>query len=216
MQDDKRLAAQPSRRALMLAIGGAMLLPRLARAAVSVADQPDVNRVQNYMNGIHTLASRFDQVAEDGSTASGKIYLQRPGHMRIEYDSPNPILLVAAQGEVFYYDGKLDQVSWVPLDDTPAWFLLQENIKMGGDITVENVRHDPGVLRLSLYETKRAQNGQVTLVLQENPLELRQWTVVDAQKKHITVTLSNPQFGVQINPQLFIWTDPHSSGSRGG
>jgi len=39
-------------------------------------------------------------------------------------------------------------------------------------------------------------------------MQLRQWSVVDAQRKEVTVTLESPQFGISLNPSLFYWTDP--------
>jgi len=204
----------PSRRALMLAASALFLLPRAARAAAAASDQDDIGRVQAYLNALKTMVSRFDQVAGDGSAAAGTIYLDRPGHMRIQYDQPNPILIVATGGRVFYYDGTLDQVSFVDLDDTPAWFLLQPDLKLSGDITVQGVQRAPGSLRLTVNETKHAARGRVTMAFSDHPLQLRQWSIVDAQNKVVTVTLNDPHFGVGVDPRLFLWTDPR--GARGG
>jgi outer membrane lipoprotein-sorting protein len=142
------------------------------------------------------------------------IYLQRPGHMRIEYDQPSRVVMVATKGEIYYFDGKLNQVSWVDIDKTPAWFLLQNNIKIGGDVQVLGLQRNPGVLNLTLTESKNAAGGKVTLVLDDNPLELRQWSVVDAQNKTVTVTLSDPHYGASIDPQEFVWTDPREDSSH--
>jgi len=201
-----------SRRAALLGLSALALLPaRRAQAALAPDDQADIERIQYYLNNIHTLASRFDQVADDGGIAAGTIYLQRPGHMRIEYDQPSRIVMVATRGEIFYYDGKLDQVSWVDIDQTPAWFLLQNDIRLGGDIQVLGLQRDPGVLKLTLTETKRAARGRVTLVLSDQPLELRQWSVVDAQNKTVTVTLADPHYGAVIDQQKFAWSDPREN-----
>jgi len=68
------------------------------------------------------MQSRFEQVAEDGGVAAGTIYMSRPGKMRIVYDPPSPILIVATDGQIYYYDSKLQQVSRTYVTDTPAWF----------------------------------------------------------------------------------------------
>jgi outer membrane lipoprotein-sorting protein len=193
--------------ALLPAAGALVLAPEWA-AALPAADGDDVRRVQDYLNGIHTLESRFEQVSGEGGIASGTIYLQRPGHMRIVYDPPVPILLVADQGKIWYYDKRLEQISWVDEEDTPAWFLLQNDLRLGGDITVTKLERNPGALRLTLVETKKPNLGQATLVLSDHPLELRKWQVVDAQGKVVNVTLDDPHYGVALNPSLFYWTDP--------
>lgn len=208
-------ARLPSRRLVLAGLATTLALPRAAQAALKPADQIDLGHVQAYLNGIHTMESPFDQVAGDGSTATGTIYLSRPGHMRIVYDAPHPILIVATNDQVYYYDGQLGQVTWTDLDNTPAWFLLQNTVALGGDIRIDDVRHEPGVIRVSATETKRPERGHITMVFSEAPLQLRQWTILDAQNKTVTVTLDSPRFGLQLNPQLFIWQDPRNGASGG-
>jgi outer membrane lipoprotein-sorting protein len=207
-----------TRRDLLAAIpwlSALALAPGLARA-LTPADTADLQRIQDYLNNIHTLQSRFEQVSNDGGVATGTLYLSRPGKMRVEYDPPVPILLVATDNRIWYYDKKLQQVSFFDLKDTPAWFLLQPNVRFGGDISVSNLQHDPGVLRVTVNEANNPGLGQATLVLSDRPLELRKWQIVDAQRKQVTVTLDDPHYGVPLNPQLFYWTDPRPPNLRDG
>jgi outer membrane lipoprotein-sorting protein len=193
---------------------GLALLPHLARAALSPTDSADLQRVQDYLNNIHTLQSRFEQISNDGGIATGTLYLSRPGKMRVEYDPPVPILLVATDNRIWYYDKKLEQVSFFDLKDTPAWFLLQDNVSFGGDISVSNLERDPGALRVTLSEAQNPGLGRATLVLADHPLELRKWQIVDAQQKEVTVTLDDPHYGAPLNPSLFYWTDPRPPEAR--
>jgi len=193
---------------MALAARGARAAPPRA-APLNEKDYQEVLRVQAYLNGIRTLQSRFEQVAQDGGVANGTIYLERPGRMRIVYDAPSPILIVATEGQVYYYDRNLQQVTRTTVDATPAWFLLRDQIKLGGDVTLTRFSHSADAIRLTLVETANPDLGQVTLVLSDQPLELRQWTVLDAQKKQVTVTLADPHYGVLLDPRLFYWTDPH-------
>jgi outer membrane lipoprotein-sorting protein len=208
-----------SRRAALLGLGAAALMPSGAWAAAPRAaplepkDREAVQRVQAYLNGIRTLQSRFEQVADDGGVAYGTIYLQRPGRMRIVYDPPVPILIVATDGQIYYYDSKLQQVSRTYVNDTPAWFLLRDPIALTSDITVTAFKRQADALRLTLVETKSPDVGEVTILLSDQPMQLRQWTVLDAQRKQVTVTLENPQYGVPLNPNLFNWTDPRPGAS---
>lgn len=177
-------------------------------ARLTPQDRQDLSRVQDYLNHITSLQSRFEQVAGDGQTATGTIYLRRPGDMRIVYDPPAAILIVASNGQIHYYDKTLKQSSQTATEDTPAWFLLRNDIHLNGDVTVTRLARDPGTLRITMVQTKAPDQGDVTLVLSETPLQLRQWTVVDAQRKTVTVTLDDPHYGVTLNPQLFYWSEP--------
>ena len=210
--------ARISRRYLIAALpllAGATFAVRSASAALSPADTADLGRIQEYLNNIHTLQSRFEQISGEGGIATGTIYLSRPGKMRVEYDPPVPILLVATEGRIWYYDKKLEEVSFFDLKDTPAWFLLQDNVKFGGDITVNNLERASDVLRVTVSETKQPDLGKATLVLSDHPLELRKWQILDAQQKNVTVTLDDPHYGPPLNPSLFYWTDPRPPNERG-
>jgi outer membrane lipoprotein-sorting protein len=211
-------SSRATRRSL-LAAGAALALiaaAHPARAAgpapaqLSPQDKQDVQRVQDYLNGIKSLQSRFQQVAGDGATATGTIYLARPGNMRIVYDPPSMVLVVANSGQIHYYDKALQQVTETYTENTPAWFLLRNNIRLNGDVTVVRFAHQADVLRITLVETDHPDAGEVTLTLSDHPLELRQWTVVDAQQKTVTVTLDDPHYGVPVNPELFYWQAPQT------
>lgn len=175
------------------------------------AQQAEVAQVQVYLNGIRTLSSRFEQTTLEGGAAVGQLYMWRPGKMRFEYDPPVPILMVADGRNLYYYDRELQQVTPMRINDTPAGFLLAENIQLAGDVTLVRYEHKPGAIRLTLVQTKDPSLGSVTLVLADKPLELRQWTVVDPQLHQTTVTLTDPHYGAALDPKLFYWTDPRPS-----
>jgi outer membrane lipoprotein-sorting protein len=200
-----------SRRQLLAAFAVAALAAPPARAEtaraarLSPGDQAKLAEVQRYLNDIRSLQSRFQQFAQDGSVSSGTLYLQRPGKMRIVYDPPTPVLIVADGSDVYYWDSQLKQLQQIGVDDTPAWFLLRPEIKLTGDVTVTGFVKEPDVLRIAMTETKHPGQGSLTVVMSEQPLELRQWTVIDPQQKQVTVTLQDPHYGVSLNPDLFVW-----------
>jgi outer membrane lipoprotein-sorting protein len=181
---------------------------------LSAEDQADVQRVQKYLDGIKTMTARFTQYS-DGQTLSGVLYLSRPGHMRFEYDAPTPYLLLANGTWVIYHDKSVDQVTYLPISSTPAWFLLRDDLALTGDITVTKFERGPGVLRLTLVQTKEPDSGKVTLTFSDKPLQLRQWTLIDPQGKSTTVTLNDPHIGDPIDPKLFVFNDPRPLQGKG-
>ena len=192
----------------LLALPVAPALAAPPRAAVlSADDRADVQRVEQYLNGIHSLAAHFQQFAQDGGTAGGRVYVARPGRMRFEYEAPSPILLLADGTWVVYIDNQLKQVSYLPIGSTPAWFLLRDNISLADGVTITKFERGPGVIRISLVENKSPENGQLTLTFADKPLELRQWTIVDQQGKSTTVVLNDTRFGVPIDPKAFTFVE---------
>ncbi|HRY23665.1 MAG TPA: outer membrane lipoprotein carrier protein LolA, partial [Geminicoccaceae bacterium] len=74
-----------TRRFLMLA---ALVAPAFAAARPLAAQSAVLADVERYLNGIDTLAARFEQIAPDGSLSRGRVYIQRPGRLRFDYDPP--------------------------------------------------------------------------------------------------------------------------------
>lgn len=195
---------------LTLAIPLAAAHAAPAELQLNPQDTLVLQRVAAYLNGIHTMTARFSQLAGTGQQSSGTMYISRPGRMRFEYDPPNPITLIADTFYVYYWDKDLHQVQQVGLKSTPAWFFLRDPINFTADSVVTGFQRADNQIRISVVERASPDSGSLTMVFTENPLALRQWTVVDQQGKTTTVTLSDLQYGVALNPNLFQYYDPQA------
>ncbi len=209
-----------NRRTLLLVPFLAPLLVSTARAqapaALTSQDRADIARVETYLNGIRTLHARFRQVAPNGGMSGGQVWLERPGRMRFEYDPPSPFLLVGGHGLLVFHDSRLQQTSNIPLSSTPLGLLLQDNLRLSGDITVTGLTRAPGQLQLRLLRTKSPADGTLTLVFADAPLALRQWSVVDAQRQETRITLYNIELGGTFKQSLFEFIDPRFFQNNGG
>jgi outer membrane lipoprotein-sorting protein len=188
-----------SRRTLIVALAaGAAARPALA------ALPPDiVPRVESYLNGIRTLRADFTQLAPDGKTSTGKVYIERPGRMRFEYDPPDELLMVARDWRLVVHDARAGQTSTVPVDRTPLGLLLSEKIRLGGAVTIRSIAEIGGELHLSVFQTDEPGQGQLTLIFGLEPIELRRWEVLDAQGKRTRVLLENVETNVPLDDGLF-------------
>ncbi|MBO6783290.1 MAG: outer membrane lipoprotein carrier protein LolA [Alphaproteobacteria bacterium] len=190
----------------------ASLSPAAAQAVaapLSAADRADLARIEAYLNSLTTMESRFLQFSEQG-VAEGRIYLDRPEHLRIEYAPPNPVLMVASDIILMFHDRELQQTTFLPVNETPAGFLLDDRIELGGDVTVTEFSRGAQTLRLTLVETDSPASGSVSLTFEDRPLRLAKWRVIDAQGTEVEVSLLDPRFGVTFrNPgELFSTVDP--------
>jgi outer membrane lipoprotein-sorting protein len=162
----------------------ALLLPKSAAAqALSAADRADIARAEGWLNNLRTIKARFLQIAQGGAAAEGTAWISRPGRMRFEYDPPEPLLLVAAHGQFFFFDKAMKQATTLPLGATPLGILLRENLRLSGEVTVSRVERGGGLVGITLFRTGAAAEGRLTLVFSDQPTELKQWVVVDAQAR---------------------------------
>jgi outer membrane lipoprotein-sorting protein len=173
--------------------------------ALSEAAREPVARVEAYLNSIDTLRSSFVQINPDGGQVTGELYYARPDRMRLEYDPPSGVVIVADEWQVLYHDRRLKQESHLLTGQTPLGFLLSEEIELDGDVTVTNVEDAGGELRITLVRTDEPSQGSITLVFAEQPLELRRWTVVDAQGLPTHVVLDGVETGVPLDEELFVF-----------
>src|ERR1700688_1955679 len=161
-----------------------------APLAQTPADQALISQVENYLNDQKGLTANFLQVAADGSTRTGKAWLQRPGKMRFEYDHADNQLLVAGYGLLVYHDPQLNQTTNIPLSSTPLGILLSQHVDLEtGGVVVTNIQHQPGEDDITVIRRGKPAAGSLTLVFSTNPLELRQWVVDDAQGRQTRVSL---------------------------
>jgi outer membrane lipoprotein-sorting protein len=181
--------------------------------ALTPQDMADLQRVAAYLNSIRTMYARFQQISAGGATTNGQVWMARPGRMRFEYDPPSPILLLADMFYVYYVDKQLAEMSKVGLKSTPAWLLLRDPITFN-DLVVTRFERSANVLRVTVVEKAEPDSGSLTMVFNDQPLALRQWTIVDRQRKATTVSLSNEQFGMALDPKLFVYQDPFAASRR--
>ena len=176
-------------------------------------DATDLRRISAYLNGIQTMTARFRQHSSGGGATSGSLWLARPGRMRFEYDPPSPILLIADRFYVYYVDKQLSEMSKVGLKSTPAWFLLRDPITFD-DLVVTRLERGANGLGITVVDPAEPDNGSLTMLFTSQPPALRQWTILDQQRKTTTVSISDVQFGVALDPELFVYRDPFATGRR--
>ena len=177
--------------------------PAAPEPEFSAADREDIARIERYLNTIDTMTAKFLQLAPDGTLNQGRIYLSRPGKLRVEYAPPSPILIVADDWWLIYHDSELEQTSYQSLDGSFAGFLVRETIKLEGDVTVIDLERRPGVIAFKLIMTDDPDAGSLTLTLSDRPLMLKRWAVTDAQGLVTQIALFNPRFGVSLDEKLF-------------
>ncbi len=189
-------------------------VPAFAQA-LTEAESAAVKNAETYLNGVKTLQARFLQSNPDGGTLEGDLYISRPGRMRLVYDPPTPMLLVADGAFLIYVDTEMDDASHLNLEDTPAGILLKEDLSFSDpDIRLDRVEIGAGKVEVTTTMANDPAAGTLTMVFSDTPFELKQWRVVDAQNKEVTVTLFDARRGIRLDNALFRYDARRSGGER--
>lgn len=166
-------------------------------------DKQAINSVEQYLNDLKTLESRFLQASSSGSYAEGVFYLSRPGKMRIEYDPPVKFLIVSDGTWLIYHDKEIDQITHLPLGMSPVGLILEEKISLfSNDIHITKIQRGPGILSITIVR-ENDDIGELTLIFSEKPLELRKWIVKDAQGVTTSISLLSTKHDIHLAPKLF-------------
>ena len=181
----------------------ALCWPPPAGAAPAPADRTEIARVEAYLDGLKSLRAKFVQTSTGGAFASGRIYVERPGRLRVDYDPPETVQLYADGGWLVHVDTELEEVSHIPLDSTPAGLLLGERVALAGETSVTRVERSPGRLHLHLVRSAEPDAGTLILAFDARPLRLREWTAVDAQGVRTLVVLLEAEYDVPIDRAVF-------------
>lgn len=166
-----------------------------------------VSKIETFVNNITTIEAGFVQMSGSGGFARGTLYLQRPGRMRFEYEPPVPYLLVSDGTFFIYVDSELEQVTYLPLSQTPANLLLRKNFSLSDGLTLTGFKEEGSVVKVEVADSDNPDLGRVTLTFNRDPLSLKSWTVLDPQAQRIQVTLVDPQYGKKLDRSLFVYVN---------
>jgi outer membrane lipoprotein-sorting protein len=170
---------------------------------LSPQQQALVARVEQYLNSVTTMKARFLQTAAAGAVSSGTYYVRRPGRLRFEYDPPVPILIVADGTQVTMVDFKRQDYSQWPIGWTAASFLVADNLRLSGDITVTDARVVNGDIHVTMHQTKRPNEGRATMIVQDSPMLLKGWSITDAKGNQVSVSLTRVESGIDLGKVSF-------------
>lgn len=179
---------------------------------VQAQSAENIEKIETYLNNIKSLEATFVQTASNGGTAEGRLFIEKPNKIRMEYAEPTNVLIVGDGNYIVYNDQELDQVTHIDYDDIPATLILANNLKIDGKkIKVTDFYQDSGSTSITLDYTNKGDIGPITLVFSNNPMELKQWKIVDPQSVEVAVSLYDAKKDIALDNSLFKFKDKKSS-----
>lgn len=176
----------------------------LAAPAAWAAEKLPLSQISNYLNQMKTVQTTFTQVNDDGSLSTGKLWLQRPGKMRFEYDPPNSAVVLARSGSVQIFDSKSNQPpEQYPLRRTPLSLVLARNVNLSQANMVVGHSFDGTATVVTAQDPKNPDSGRIELMFTDNPIELRKWVIHDNAGSQTTVLLGALSEGGRFDQDLF-------------
>ena len=164
-----------------------------------------LNRISAYLNQLRTAEAKFTQINADGTVATGLLYIKRPGRARFEYDPPEETLVMAGAGKVAIFDPKsnLARPEQYPLRQTPLNIILERNVDLSRRRMVVGHEFDGVATTVVAQDPDHPEYGRIELKFTDDPVELRQWIVVDGVGTRTTIVLGEMATGLDLPSTLF-------------
>ena len=170
----------------------------------SLAEKISLNKISDYINGLTSLQADFEQVNSDGSIDTGKLYIRRPGRMRLEYTAPNNALVIAGAGSVAIFDDKSKNgPTLFPLKKTPLNLLLKKNVDLyKNEMITEHTANNENTFIVAI-DPKRKSQGGIKVVFSNSPVSLQGWTITNQSNQKTKIILDKLDKKTKIPLYLF-------------
>lgn len=194
---------------------GTAAKPGPSKTAIPIAPEAAVQKANDYFNAASSMIGDFVQTSPDGTRSEGKIFVQRPGKLRFEYNPPATLEVVADGLSVAVHDRKTATKDVYFISQTPLKFLLKEQIDLARDVKVIDVKSTSESVAI-LVEDKATFGGtsQIRLVFDAATFALKQWQVTDPQGYETIVSLFNIDLSKKPDPRLFQLTEERTSNTN--
>lgn len=167
------------------------------------AGELSLDQMAGYFNSFQQATGRFTQVAEDGSSVSGTLWLKRPGRIRFDYDPPEEAKIIVGGGSLALFDPRSnDSPQRYPLSQTPLRLILDRTVDLASSSFVVNKQYDGRYTLLTLQDPAHPDYGTMTLVFAD-PAQLVQWIIIDGNGGQTVMNLDELTVGADVNARLF-------------
>lgn len=181
-----------------------LICPNFAQAE----NTTNLKKVEDYLNNIKTMEANFIQIASNGASSEGKLYIQKPNKINMQYTDDSNISLIGDGKYIVYNDKDLDQVTHISYKDIPATLILANDIKIDGKkLKASNFYQDSGITSVTFEYAESDNVGPITLIFNNEPFELKQWKIVDPQGIEISLSLYNIKRDIELKNDLFKFKD---------
>lgn len=179
--------------------------PAKAKATAPASREEAIERLNTYLNSFTTLQGNFIQQAANGRRLEGRLYIQRPGKMRFEYEPPATTEVIADGTSVAIRDKRLATQDIYSIGQTPLKFLVRERMDLSREGTITGASVDGDILSLKLEDRSTlGGTSKITLKFDLVANELRQWVVIDPQGYETAISLYNLNTQRRPDPKNFV------------
>ena len=160
-------------------------------------------KIEKFFKNLITLEANFIQVSPSGNVSSGRIYLDLPGKLRIDYENPNNLLITCKGFWIVIQDRDAKTTNNIPVKSTPFAILLENKSFLDNQNIKSEYSIEAGIISLKLKSQNNDKQESLVLEFSENPFSLKKWIIQDSLGENTTVLIQNAKYNNKLSHVLF-------------
>ena len=173
----------------------------------SVNSQILSSQIENFFKNLATLEADFIQVSPSGNVSSGKIYLDLPGKLRIDYNNPNNLLITSKGFWIVIQDRETKTTNNIPVKSTPFSILLENKLTFKTETFKTEYSLASGIITLKIKNQNKDTSEGLIMEFSEKPFSLKKWIISDTFGDKTTVLIQNAKYNNNLSHLLFFPID---------
>ena len=160
-------------------------------------------QIEKFIKNLVTLEANFIQVSPSGNVSNGKIYLDLPGKLRIDYENPKNLLITCKGFWIVIQDREAKTTNNFPVKNSPFSILLGNTSFLNNKNIKTEFIVQSGIISLKLQSQNNDNQESLVLEFSENPLSLKKWIIQDSLGENTTVLIQNAKYNNKLSHLLF-------------
>ena len=160
-------------------------------------------QIENFFKNFITLEANFIQVSPSGNISDGKIYLDLPGKLRIDYENPNNLLITCKGFWIVIQDRVSKTTNNIPVKSSPFGLLLENKLFLNNPNIKTEYSIEAGIISLKIKSQNNDRQENLILEFSENPFSLKKWVIQDSLGENTTVLIQNAKYNNKLSHLLF-------------
>ena len=170
-------------------------------------------KIEKFFKNLITLEANFIQVSPSGNVSDGRIYLDLPGKLRIDYENPKNLLITCKGFWIVIQDRDAKTTNNIPVKSTPFAILLENKLFLDNQNIKSEYSIEAGIISLKLKSQNNDKQESLVLEFSENPFSLKKWIIQDSLGENTTVLIQNAKYNNKLSYELFFpenFPDPNN------
>ena len=164
-------------------------------------------QIKKFFENLITLEANFIQVSPSGNVSNGKVYLDLPGKLRIDYEKPKNLLITCKGFWIVIQDKEAKTTNNIPLKNSPFALLLENTSFLNNQNIKTEYNIEAGIISLKLKSQNKDNQESLVLEFSENPFSLKKWVIQDSLGENTTVLIQNAKYNNKLSHLLFFPID---------